>query len=334
MDTHRQVFGNNRTTTGACLRSAAWVDLHYHPTSVCSFVGGELYELTPCNIRNAPANCLVAVDLHILNVEFLKSDELVFIHQLARFLVSEVVASIRRSFIGVTKGFDDLASCCATFGKLFLLALQSGNVASILLHPALAINLVAIAEIGKGRQAQIDTNNVGCWFKRCRFTLTGKASVPVANRITLNGQGLNVGTDGTVQLDPNVTDFGNSELVAYQLEARLLEGERIVPTVALKTWVARGFPSFDTSKERFESQFHPLLHVLQDLGMNLFQRWSFSLPLCEKFVRIIQAQRLTRLLVGVSANCQRIIVDAAARLKHSIQACSLGIGWKKAVLKC
>ena len=66
MDTYRQVFKNNRTTTGACLRCTSRVNQCDTPTSVCSFVGGELHELTPGYIGNATADCLAAVDLRLL----------------------------------------------------------------------------------------------------------------------------------------------------------------------------------------------------------------------------------------------------------------------------
>ncbi len=99
MDTYRQVFGNNDATTGACLRCASWVDPRDTPTSVCSFVGSELHELTPGHIRYAACDVLVACRCascgsdHILNVEFFKGNELVLIDQLARFLMGKVTAA-------------------------------------------------------------------------------------------------------------------------------------------------------------------------------------------------------------------------------------------------
>ena len=101
MDTYRQVFGNNRTRT--LLRCASGVDEHHRPTSIRSFVGGELDELTPSHISNAPADCLVSVDLHLLNVKVFKGNELVFVDQLARFLVRKVAPSIGRTFVGMAR---------------------------------------------------------------------------------------------------------------------------------------------------------------------------------------------------------------------------------------
>ena len=47
MNTHSYIFGNDNTTTGAFLRRAARINQCDTPTSVCSFVGSELHELTP-----------------------------------------------------------------------------------------------------------------------------------------------------------------------------------------------------------------------------------------------------------------------------------------------
>ncbi|MEZ4734147.1 MAG: hypothetical protein R3E79_44200 [Caldilineaceae bacterium] len=115
---------------------------------------------------------------------------------------------------------------------------QSGNVFGVLLHPALAFNLVTIAEIGKGGQAKINADNIVICRQRLLFTLTRKASVPVTNGIALNGQGLNVATDGAVQFHPNITDLGDRQPVTVHLEARLLKGEGIIAAIALKA----GYP--------------------------------------------------------------------------------------------
>lgn len=334
MDTHRQVFGNNLTTTGAFLRGASWVNQCHTPTSVCSFVGGVLHELTPSNIRYAAVDCLVAIRLHIFDVELFKGDELVFVHQLARFLVGEVVAPICCPFVGVAKGFDYLAPFRATLGKALFLTLQSGNVSRVLLHPALAFNGLTVAKIGKGRQAKINPDNVVIrWHCSCR-TFTRKTGVPIAYRITLNGQGFDVSTDGTMQLHSHVANLGNGQPIANELKTGLLEGERIIQALALKARVARFFTGFDTAKERLERKFYSLLYVLQDLRMNTLQGWLIGFPLRQKLIGVIQAQRLTILLISVFTSRQRVVINPTAKLKHFFKACSLGASWIKAVLVC
>src|SRR5687767_1948771 len=114
MDTHFNSFGDNRMTFGAFLRRAAWANECKTPTSVCSFVGGELHKFTPSDIGNATSVALVIRGLHILDVEIFKGNELVLIHQLARCLMSKVIASIGRPFVGVTKRLDNLTPLCTT----------------------------------------------------------------------------------------------------------------------------------------------------------------------------------------------------------------------------
>lgn len=289
MDTYCYVFGNNNTTTGAVLRCTSGINQCYHPTSVCSFVGGEPHELTPGYVRNAPADRLVAVDLHILDVEFFKSDELVFIYQFARFLVSEIVAPIGRTFVGMAKGVNHLAPFGATLSKAFFLSLQSGDVCGILLHPSLALNLVPVAEIGKGHQAKVNPDNVGRRLQWLGFTFAGEASVEVSDCIALDGQGFDVGADGAMQLYRNVANLGNGQLITNKFETGLLEGERVIQPLALKAGVSWFFTSLDATKERLKRQVNPFLHILQYLGMNRFQGWLIGFPLRQQFVGIIQA---------------------------------------------
>jgi len=152
VDTNRQVFGNKRTTTGAPLRCVLGVDEHHLPTSVYSFVGSELYELTPGYIRHATVD-RHDVRLYPLNVQILKNNELIFIDQLTRLLLSKVATAIGRPCIGVTKSVNHLTTFGTALRKLLFLALKSGHVAGVNLHPTLAGNFLAVAEIGKGRQA-------------------------------------------------------------------------------------------------------------------------------------------------------------------------------------
>jgi hypothetical protein len=117
MDTYSQVFGNNRSTTGAHLRCAPGVNQCDTPTSIRSFVGGELHELTPGHIGNAPVDGLVArpkgTRLHILNVEFFKGNKLVLVDQLARLLTSKVTTAIGRAYAG--RRVSRTAGCLAAW---------------------------------------------------------------------------------------------------------------------------------------------------------------------------------------------------------------------------
>jgi hypothetical protein len=341
MDTHGQVFGNNRMAARAHLRCASRVNQCHTTTGAFSLVHGELHELTPGHIRYAATDRLVSVDLHLCDVQIFKGNELVFVDQFAGFLVGEVAPALGRSFVGMAKSVNHLAAFRCAFGKLLFLALQAGDVFGVHLHPALTGDLRSVAPVGERSQPQVNADNLVAWLKWgpeagtpwVPFTLARKASVPVSNRIPLDGQRLDRGTNRAVQLYPNIPDLGEGQPVAVQPKAGLLEGEAIVPTFTTEAREARLFlSSLDPAKEGLIGQINPLLHVLQDLRMNLRQDWSFHLPCSQELVGIVQGDRLSRLLIGFLADCQCVIVDPSAKLKHFFEARSLRTGWEKSVL--
>ena len=65
MNTLRQIFGNQHTTTRAHFACVVWVNLQTQPTSICRFVGCELCKLTPRDIGNALVQ-FVAKDLGVI----------------------------------------------------------------------------------------------------------------------------------------------------------------------------------------------------------------------------------------------------------------------------
>ncbi len=337
MNTHFNAFRDNRMATGAHLRCTPGVNECHHPTSVCSFVGGELHELTPGYIGNAAGVAFIFRGLHVQNVEFLKSDELIFVHQFTRLLMGEVAPSIRHPLVSVIKGVDYFLALKATFGKLLFPALQAGNVGGIFLHPALALNLLTVAEIGEGGQAQVNAHRLVSWFKWYGFRVptgrAGKASIEIANGVTLDCQCLDRCTDRAMQLNRHVANLGERDLVANEFEARLLEGEAVVVPIALEAWKPWFFfASFDAAKECLIRQIYTFLHVLQYLRMNANQRWLIRFPFNQQFVRIVQGNRFACFFVGVLASSQRFVVDETAKLKRSFEACALRGCWEKAVL--
>ena len=195
MDRITNGFGNNLTTARACSRCASRVYVRHTSTSFLRFVGGELHAWTPSHIGNAAGDGFVAGDLHSLNVEFFKGDELVCIDPFAGCLVRVVWATVGSTSVGVWQGTHNLASFWTTLRELFFLTLQASNVFGVSAHPTLTINLVTMAEIGECRQAKIDTNNLSGWRQRLGFTRTRKASVAGADRFALDRQGLNLSTD-------------------------------------------------------------------------------------------------------------------------------------------
>lgn len=209
--TDRQVFSNDVTATRAFLRCAPGVNQRYRPTSLCRFEGRVLHKSAPGYIGNALVDGLMAVLLHPLYVQVLEGNELIFIDQFSTFLVREVVAPVRLALVSVLQGAHGLTPFRAPFGQSLFLALQAGNVLSILFHPPLAGNLLPVGEDGKRLQPQVNTDHPVSWRQRLWCHKAAKASIPVAHTVTPNCQGLTLPLKRPVQLDFDITDFGKAE---------------------------------------------------------------------------------------------------------------------------
>ena len=94
MNPHTQVFGDDRTTTGTLLRRAPGIDAQHSTTGACSLVRGELHELTPGHVRDAPIDDTVPVGLHGRDVQVFKDEQPEAVDQLAACLVREVGAPV------------------------------------------------------------------------------------------------------------------------------------------------------------------------------------------------------------------------------------------------
>ena len=216
MNTNAQVFGNNFTTTGAFLRRATRVHQDDGSTSLFSFVERVLCELSPRHVRDAAVDGVIAQALHILNVEFLEDHELIDVHQFPAFLMREIGAAVRDTLVGMVQRVKHLVAFRRTLLEVFFLTLKPSNVCRVPFHPALTLNLAAVAEIGEGLQPQIHTNRIGCRLKRLRFDFAREADVPLTGAVTLNGDGLDFAFNGTMQLDLNDADFRDGQAITDQ----------------------------------------------------------------------------------------------------------------------
>ena len=68
-----------------------------------------------------------------------------------------------------------------------------------------------------------------------------------------------------MELDPDISDLGETQLPGRQFESQLWIGERIVPSIPLEPGIPRGLSCFDPSEERFKGQIYPFLDVLEGL---------------------------------------------------------------------
>ena len=202
------IFGNHLTTTGAQLRRVLRVNPYDTTQSLRRFKHGEPHELTPGHIRDTSVDQMVPVGLHVLNIQILKGNPLVGIHQLTTFLVREILATVSLPLIRVLQSMDRFLALRTAFGQSLLLALQASNVNRVLLHPALTLDFLPIRKYGKGSQTQVNPNGFVRRRKGTLLYLAGKTGVPIANTVSPYGECFHFAVNRAVEHDLYQTDFG------------------------------------------------------------------------------------------------------------------------------
>jgi hypothetical protein len=332
MHSNRQILGHNLTATGTHLRCASGVDQYDSATGAFSLVRAVLHKSSPGHVRNTPVDDLVSVRLHVLNVQVFKHQQAVAVNQLATFLMYKVVPAIARPLIGVVECLDRFSAFCAALWQFLFFALKAGNIQSVLLHPALTVNLLAVGQHYKRLQSEVNAYDFIRQRQWVRRDFTRKTGVPFS-RTALNGDGLDFAVYRTVHDDTHLADFGQRECIAFQFRAIpvLRIGETGVLAAALKAWIAWLVASFHPAEKRLKRQINPYLHILQDLRMYGLQWREVRLPHGQQFCRRVIVQRFAALLVGIPACCQRGIVDRTAQFKRLLKLRALRTGWFQAV---
>jgi hypothetical protein len=328
MNPNRQAFSDNLTTTGTCLRRTSGGDLHHTSASFYRFAQSALYKLPPGYIGNTPVNSFIVALLHILNIQSFKDDQPESVDQFSAFLMSEVITPVFDTGMKVVKSFDGLAAFWTSFRECAYFALDSFQILFVLLHPTLTLNRFAIAESGKGGQAQVNTDNLNRGRQRARLHFTRKASKPVTQAITPDCQPLDSSLKGPVKFDFDITYLGEMQFTLFQPKTRLRIGEAIIPTKSLEPGEAVLVSGFDPAKERFIGQVNPLLNVLQELRIDLGQFRIGPFPACKVTTGIVQCQALLLDFPRLLSQTKRSIVELSANLKGLIEAGALRFGRK------
>jgi len=337
MSSDMQTFRNDLTTAGAILRRASWVNERYTTTSVFCFVRGELRELPPSYVSNAPANGFVAIPvfgLHIPNIQILKRNELVLIDQLPRFLMSKVATTIRRPFVCVTKRVNDLVPFQTTFTELFLLALQPGNVALVSFHPSLAFDSRPVAQYGEGRQAQVNAHYLIGRRQRLGFNNARETGVPIAKTIPANSQRFALPLKWPVKFDLHIANLGKAETtIIQQLKTGLRIGERIISIPAPESRITRLITRLNATKEGAKGQIKTSTRLLQTLRKRIMEKRIFALPSGNHLDGIVSANAFPALLPSLFTSLQRFVVNPSTSIKRLLQGSPLCGSGKKAALE-
>lgn len=328
VDTFRESFINQHSAPAAHFGCVAWVNQYHNAPSFYRFGRRELYQLVPCYIRNAFSQRVVLN--HPLDIQVLKSDKAIVIDQFPAFFVSKVTPFIGDSVMNVSNNLFCLAPFWCPIRLFTQFALCFSQRLFFLTKEAGIFNRLTIGEGQKSCQPQVNPNRQIADRQRLWFNFTRETGIPVADRIALNCQGLDSSLNRPVQFDFDITYFGDGQPIT-QLETRLLEGETVIPAKALKAGKAVFVSGLNPAKERLKSQINPLLHVLQDLRIDLGKFWIVGFPAGQYLVGIIEAQALLLDFPNLLTQTKRRVVDLSANLKGLIKAGALRFGWKHPV---
>jgi hypothetical protein len=297
-------------------------------------VRGELHKLMPGHIRDAPVDDFVSFGLHPRNIQILKGDELIGIHQLAALLMREILTPVGLSPVGMLQSVNYFLALRAALLQFLFLALQAGDVLSILFHPALALDFVAIRKNGKGGQAKINANDLIDGWQGTVNNFARERGEPVPHAVTPDGERFYCSFNWAMLNNLHHAYFRKEQPVIEQIETRLFECETVIAPKTLKAGEpGRFFSSLYPAKEGLKRQINTLLCVLKHLGMRLRQFWLVRFPAGQELIGIVQRERLLFLLPGVLAGCQCLVIHPTARIQRFVEQGSLVSGWAKAKLE-
>src|SRR5271157_3896751 len=335
---NRQRLFDHRSTPGALLGCVAWIHRYDHTTSVfrkeqrtSSFVRGIRDQLIPGCIRYA--FCQTMILKHVVNAQIFKGDHAKTIHPLPTQLMSKVLASVDDPLVDMLNCFPSLRSFRRSFFSLREFSLGLRQFLLVLTEETRVGNFFAIRESRKAFQSNIHSDCQIVERHGFDFHLASEAGIPIAHRISLNGERLDPAFDGTMLDDLQNTNFGNQHTLVQQFKTRLLEGETIVSAISPKTWIAWFLASFHSTKETLECQIDSFLDILQYLRMDTLQFRMLLFPKGEQLVHVVQRKGFLFPLPGIFASGQRLVEYPTTKFQRPIEFCSLAFGKLEAILE-
>lgn len=185
-------------------------------------------------------------------------------------------------------------------------------------------------------QPNINANDFWRWRKWLWLNLTGKASMPVAQTISLDIQCFDPSLNGAVEFNFDVANFRKIQLSIInepETSPSLFVSERFVPII-LESWIARFLTVSHTSKEVLKSKVNSLLGFLKALRESTAEPRLVLFPLGEHLVCIIQRERFLPFLPSVMTCFESLIVDPTASIQRLLHRCLLCFRWAESILKC
>lgn len=320
------------SATTTVLGSVGRVDLHKLSTSVLSFVGKFLGEVTPCRIHDAFGETMVL--LHPVHREVFYRNETVAVNKLAALLVGEVRAFVLDALVYFRYYLAPLRALPAAFGSFGESSLGTCKL-PLLFPKELRSRYGSAVRCGDdGLEANVYTNRLlrlRQWFGP---NFAREAHEPLTRGSLAYRSGLDLSLKRTVDHSFDMAYLGEENPIAFYLEAALRVRERIVVVGSTEARIARLFSCLGPTKERLESEVYTNGDVLQHLRMNFSQSRVHLLARRVTRMLRIQGRRLARFLVGVSSLGEQFVVQTPAFPEGLNHLALLGGSREYPVAKC
>ena len=320
------------STPAACLTGISWIDLHELPASFFRFAGQFTEELRPGRVTHA--FCQTMVVSHVVDVQVFDADDPKPVSNLPTFLMSEGITLEGDPLMHTRNHLALFGSFLGTLLKCGELALHARQVLLFLTEKARVRNLLPCRKARKGFESNVNPHAFGTFRQTFGFALDRERDVPLASRGTLDRTRFDLARNRAMVDHLDAADLGETDTVIMgETEARLWEGEGVIPVLALKAGIARFLSLFsETAEECLESQVNAYRHVLQNLRMNARKRWTFLFKNRKGILLLKTGEGDTVSLIGSFAHFQQVVIEPTALIKSLVQLLDLFLGWIETVL--
>lgn len=340
MNTDREILRGGLAAAGTALRRVARLNFRSPSASLCRFADDKIPKLMPRYVRDAPVQASPVPALHLLDLQLLKDDHLIFVHQTVRELVSKVAAFVRNALMDACHNPLATPSLWRSLLALRQATLGSCQGLLLLLKETWVGNLLACGKRSERFQPHIDTDNFGRRQESQGLDLAREAGIPLPRCRPSDGQSPDLAWNGAMEDDLDLPNLGEPKPLVFpkagidELEARLWVGEGIIAAFAFESWVSRFLCVLAAAKERLECQINTGCDILERLRVDRIQQWTLLLELRDAAFGLHPRDRTLFLLPSVPTVSERVVVEPATLFKCLFEKLFLALGRMQSVLKC
>ncbi len=161
MEANRPRFPHMLTTPGAQLRAVSGIDSHHLATGAFCLVLKIVDKLSPRSISNRL--CQRAVPPHMANLQVFHGHNAVGMHELMRFLMTEITSTIGDTLVNVAHNFAPLRSIRGALFRFGEAALRFSQSLLIRAEEARIGNMLAVCQRGEVFEADIYASRLLTW---------------------------------------------------------------------------------------------------------------------------------------------------------------------------